>query len=154
MADLCYPADRTLTRGDSPAALGNRIAARIIERTLNDGSREADGYVSTDYRSVNEPMDVKQPGTQMADPNRWQPLVLDELVAQNGLPLPLGPQTFVGPHWGKVAPFALAGARHARPAHRPGRAAAAARPAHGRRVQGGGRRGPPPTAASLDPATA
>ncbi len=107
MADLCYPADRTLTRGDSPAALGNRIAARIIERTLHDGSREAEGYVSTDYRSVNEPMEVKQPGTQMADPNRWQPLVLESSFAQNGLPLPLGPQRFVGPHWGEVTPFAL-----------------------------------------------
>jgi hypothetical protein len=107
MADLCYPADRTLTRGDSPAALGNRIAARIIERTLHDGSREAEGYVSTDYRSVNEPMEVKQPGTQMADPNRWQPLILESSFAQNGLPLPLGPQRFVGPHWGEVTPFAL-----------------------------------------------
>jgi hypothetical protein len=43
----------------------------------------------------------------MADPNRWQPLALDESIAQNGLPLPEGVQKHLGPHWGHVTPFAI-----------------------------------------------
>jgi hypothetical protein len=43
----------------------------------------------------------------MADPNRWQPLALDEQVAQNGLPLPDKVQSNLGPHWGHVTPFAI-----------------------------------------------
>ena len=38
----------------------------------------------------------------MRDPNRWQPLALDQLIAQNGLPIPGKVQRFVGPHWGDV----------------------------------------------------
>ena len=34
MAALCYPTDRTSTKGDSAAALGNRIAKRIIAAGL------------------------------------------------------------------------------------------------------------------------
>jgi hypothetical protein len=107
MADLCYATDRTYRKGDSPAALGNRIAASIIRRTLDDGSRESEGYVSSDYQSVNEPMVVELPGTHMADPNRWQPLALEVSYTQNGQLLPIGPQEFVGPHWGEVTAFAL-----------------------------------------------
>ena len=43
----------------------------------------------------------------MDDPNRWQPLELEVMVAQNGLPLDDTVQTFVGPHWGEVTSFAL-----------------------------------------------
>ena len=51
----------------------------------------------------------------MTDPNRWQPLALAQIVAQNGLPIPGNVQRFVGPHWGHVTPFALPafGRRHA-----------------------------------------
>ncbi len=107
MAGLCLPTDRTGTKGGSAAALGNRIAARIIAAGLHDGSRERRGYVSADYSPVNEPMVVRAPGTFLTDPNRWQPLALDVAIAQNGLPLPKGPQKFVGPHWGHVDSFAL-----------------------------------------------
>ena len=109
MADLCYPAKRTSTRGDSAAALGNRIARRIIEAGLRDGSREAHGYSypKRDYRPVNEPMIVSEPGTVMQDPNRWQPLALETAITQNGQLLPVGPQEFVGQHWGQVTSFAL-----------------------------------------------
>ena len=107
MASLCLPTDRTGTKGGSAAALGNRIAARIIDAGLHDGSRERRGYVSADYSPVNEPMVVRAPGTFLTDPNRWQPLALDVAIAQNGLPLPSGPQKFVGAHWGFVDAFAL-----------------------------------------------
>ena len=41
MEDLCYRVDYTDTEGDSPAALGNRIASTIIEQARDDGSLEA-----------------------------------------------------------------------------------------------------------------
>jgi len=88
MTALCYPTARTFTKGDSPAALGNRIAKRIIAVGLKDGSRERRGYLSEDYSPVNEPMIVQMPGTSMDDPNRWQPLALE--ISQPGLPLDPG----------------------------------------------------------------
>jgi hypothetical protein len=108
MASLCYRDDVASTDGDSPAALGNRIAATVIDVGRDDGSLEAQRYVDTDYRSVNAPMVVAQPGAELRDPNRWQPLALSQIIAQNGLPIPGGVQRFVGPHWGGVASFAMA----------------------------------------------
>jgi len=107
MASLCYPTDRTSTSGHSAAALGNRIAQRIIAVGVADGSNEKMGYAPTDYQAVNEPLIVELSGTTMLDPNRWQPLALDVSIAQNGLPLPAGVQNVVGPHWGHVTSFAL-----------------------------------------------
>ncbi len=109
MADLCYPTKRTRKKGDSATALGNRIAARIIEAGLTDGSRERRGYSypKRGYQPRNEPMVVAQPGTVMNDPNHWQPLALETAIAQNGQLLPFGPQHFVGQHWGHVRSFAL-----------------------------------------------
>ena len=107
MTSLCYRIDFVGTAGDSPAALGNRIAATVIETGRDDGSLEAQRYVDTDYRPVNAPMVVARPGTTMRDPNRWQPLALSQLVSQNGVPMPGSVQRFVGPHWGSVPAFAL-----------------------------------------------
>ncbi len=107
MAALCYPIDVTSTEGGSPAALGNRIAAEVIERGLADGANEALRYANPDYAPVNEPLVVAEPGAVLRDPNRWQPLALDRQIAQNGLLLPAKVQTFVGSHWGRVEPFAL-----------------------------------------------
>jgi len=107
MRSLCYRIDYVSTEGDSPAALGNRIAAAAIAYGARDGSLEDQRYVDTDYRPVNAPLVVAEPGAQMTDPNRWQPLALAQIVAQNGLPIPGNVQRFVGPHWGHVKGFAL-----------------------------------------------
>lgn len=107
MAALCYPTARSSTKVDSAAAVGNRIAARIIATELRDGAHERAGYSSDGYAPVNEPMIVQLPGTSMIDPNRWQPLALETSVSQNGQLLPVGAQQFVGPHWGHVRSFAL-----------------------------------------------
>jgi ASPIC and UnbV/Domain of unknown function (DUF6851)/FG-GAP-like repeat/VCPO second helical-bundle domain len=107
MKSLCYDISYLSTEGDSPAALGNRIAAAAIERGRDDGSLEETRYVDTDYKPVNPPLIVAESGADMRDPDRWQPLALAHLVAQNGLPIPGKVQTFVGPHWGHVASFAL-----------------------------------------------
>jgi hypothetical protein len=107
MASLCYPTGVTTTEGNTPAALGNRIAAAVIAFGLTDGSNETGGYQVIGYRAVNEPLVVKEPGAVMADPNRWQPLEIDNMVTQNGIPLASGPQQVIGTHWGHVASFAL-----------------------------------------------
>ncbi|MEX2203566.1 MAG: DUF6851 domain-containing protein, partial [Actinomycetota bacterium] len=107
MDSLCYRNDFTGTDGDSPAALGNRIAAAVIEFGRDDGSLEQQRYVDTTYKSFNAPLVVAEPDADMIDPNRWQPLALAQFVAQNGLPIPGNVQRFVGPHWGHLRAFAL-----------------------------------------------
>jgi len=107
MESLCYRIDYTSAEGDSPAALGNRIAAAVIEYGQDDGSLEQQRYVDTSYKPVNPPLVVSDPGTEMRDPNRWQPLALAQFVAQNGLPIPGNVQRFIGPQWGHVKGFAL-----------------------------------------------
>ena len=120
MDDLCYDRSFTSTDGDSPAAFGNRIAETILAETIDDGANEADGYADETYQPVNPPLEVALPGTEMVDPNRWQPLELEVMVAQNGMPLDDTVQTFVGPHWGGVTPFALDPPPDDRPALDPG----------------------------------
>ncbi len=107
MASLCFRTDVATTEGDSPAALGNRIAATIIEFGADDGALEDERYVDHSYRPSNDPLVVADPGTAMRDPNAWQPLSLGLQLSQNGLPIPGDVQTFIGPHWGHVVSFAL-----------------------------------------------
>ncbi len=107
MASLCYRTDYASTEGDTPADLGNRIAAAVLEAGRTDGALEEQRYVDSSYVSANEPLAVAESGAVMNDPNRWQPLALAEQISQNGLPIPGQIQTFIGPHWGHVASFAL-----------------------------------------------
>jgi hypothetical protein len=107
MAKLCYRPDFASTGGGSPAALGNRIAASVLEFGKTDGSQERDRYFDSTYQPVNKPLEVAEPGTTMVDPDRWQPLSLDKQLSQNGLPIPGKVQTAIGTQWGHVAPFAL-----------------------------------------------
>ena len=75
MANLGYDANVTTTSGDSPAAIGNRIAQQIISSSLDDGSNEANGYVdNTGYVSVNDPMVVDYPGVVTPDAPTLAPL--------------------------------------------------------------------------------
>ena len=109
MESLCYRIDVTTTEGDSPAALGNRIARTVIDYGRDDGSLEQRRYIDTEYRPVNAPLVVADDAAAVSNPNRWQPLALAQLVGQNGLPMPGRVQRFVGSHWGHVAGFALPG---------------------------------------------
>ena len=101
------PPTSTRTEGSDPVALGNRIAATIIETTADDGSLEAERYVDHAYRPRNDPLVVADPGTTMRDPNAWQPLSLGLQLSQNGILIPGNVQTFIGPHWGHVTSFAM-----------------------------------------------
>jgi len=108
MDGLCYPIATTTTSGDSPAAIGNRIAAAVLAYGKTDGSNEASGYAAPDYKPVNPPLVVKNTGDPgLVDPNRWQPLQLEHMISQNGVPVTNGVQQAVGPHWGHVTPFAI-----------------------------------------------
>ena len=79
------------------AELGRRIARRILDEALTDGSNEAAEYDDpTGYRPANPPLDPDAEGTSLADPDRWQPIVVDGRT-----------QEWVTPHWGAVRPFAL-----------------------------------------------
>ncbi len=107
MDALGYDKTFTSTTGDTPAAVGNRIAAAVLAYGATDGANEASNYADPTYVPVNAPLIVKLPGTTMNDPNRWQPLALDFMVTQNGIPLPAKVQTFIGSQWGTVKPFAF-----------------------------------------------
>ncbi len=107
MDDLCYPLDVTTTVGDTPAAVGNRIAAAVLAHGLTDGSNEADGYADPAYEPVNPPLVVAEAGGSMVDPDRWQPLQLEHMISQNGIPLVNGVQQAIGPHWGHVTGFGI-----------------------------------------------
>jgi uncharacterized protein (TIGR03382 family) len=113
MDSLGYNRNITTTVGNSPAAIGNRIAAQLLAQTINDGSNEANGYVdNTGYVPLNSPMTVDYPsvtgkdGGPLVDPNRWQPLFIHSAVTQNGLEGE-NLQQFVSPHWGSVTTFAM-----------------------------------------------
>ena len=107
MDGLCYPLDVTTTAGDTPAAIGNRIAAAIMASGSEDGSNQAGGYAATDYTPVNPPLVVSGSEIAMTDPNRWQPLRIEKMISQNGIPVENGVQQAVGPHWGHVTSFAI-----------------------------------------------
>jgi hypothetical protein len=107
MDALGYDKTFTSTAGDIPAAVGNRVAAAALAYGATDGANDAADYADRSYTPVNDPLIVKLPGTTMLDPNRWQPLALDFMVTQNGIPLPAKVQTSVGSQWGTVKSFAF-----------------------------------------------
>jgi hypothetical protein len=88
-------------------ALGDRVAATILDGSLDDGSNEANGYAdTTGFQSPNPPLVVAAPGTTMPAPDHWQPLQLGQAFTQNGIPQGTV-QPYVGAQWGEVRPFAL-----------------------------------------------
>src|SRR5262249_14413984 len=94
--------DRTFTGvdGDSPAALGNRIAATGAGYGEAAGATGAPGFCYPEAPGsapTNPPLIFKLPGVDdSVDPNRWQPLAFDYQVTQNGITIGQSTQTFVG----------------------------------------------------------
>jgi hypothetical protein len=108
MDELGYDPSITSTLGDSPAALGNRIARTVLEFGANDNANEQSGYANLHYEPVNPPLLPILPGNpDIIDPNRWQPLALDVFVDQAGNVFVGGVPAFQSPEWGSVTPFAL-----------------------------------------------
>ncbi len=113
MQDLGYNPDFTSTIGNSPAALGNRIAQALIAHGMSDGANEAGNYAKPvgQYLPVNDPLTFDNPGTTMNDPNRWQPLhFLGGRIDQFGRPINEATQSNLTPFWGNVTPFAMTAA--------------------------------------------
>ncbi len=106
MVELGYDPENDSTEGDSPVALGNRIAQAILAFAESDRSNEEINYQDPNYGPVNLPLILLQSGAQLNDPNRWQPLAFDVSFTQNGL-IADDIQTFLGSHWGAVRPFAM-----------------------------------------------
>ncbi|MDG2304368.1 MAG: vanadium-dependent haloperoxidase [Candidatus Binatia bacterium] len=102
--------DRNFTSevGDTPAALGNRIAAAVLAFGAADGSNEANGYINQFYLPSNPPILPALSGNpDLVDPNRWQPIALDFFIDQAGNTIPGGYPEFLSSEWGIVTPFAL-----------------------------------------------
>lgn len=106
MVGLGYSTGNETVVGDTPAAVGNRVAAAILNFAESDLSNETNDYRDFSYRPVNSPLILLRPGTVMSDPNRWQPLAFDVAFTQNGQ-IATKVQTFIAPHWGAVRPFAM-----------------------------------------------
>lgn len=107
-AELGYDKNFTSTVGDSPAAIGNRIAAAVLAAGLADGANEQANYAPNNgYVTVNPSMPFKIPGCVMNNPNKWQPLAFDFLVLQNGEIIGQSLQSFICPHWNGVKTFAI-----------------------------------------------
>ena len=103
--------------------LGRTIALNVLAARAEDGSNAANGYAdkpSSRYRTVYSPMNAaigeprREPGGDLFDPNRWQPLVVPtgSLTDENGLPIadPDQPDSYtiqsnLTPHWGNVRTF-------------------------------------------------
>lgn len=109
-ADLGFDKNKTswnYASGD-PAALGNYIAAYMINFGQQDGSNEINDYANLFYDEVNPPLDLTAPGNpDLIDPNRWQPLEFDTFVDQSGNLYLGGIPPCLSPEWGSVVPFSL-----------------------------------------------
>jgi len=108
MAALGYDKNDNSTAGNSPAALGNRIAATYIAYGLSDGANEAGEYANLFYEPVNDPLAPSLAGNPDIEFfNRWQPLALDVFVDQAGNVIIGGAPPFQSPEWGTVTPYSL-----------------------------------------------
>ncbi len=118
MEALGYDKSITTTAGNTPAALGNRIAADILAWGLTDGSNEQGGYQDASYFTSQPSLQVTDTfplggslprgGIPLdTDPNRWQPLTFaGEAKGQGGISEP-SQQRFIGVTWIHTLPFAI-----------------------------------------------
>jgi len=105
---LGYDKSNSTTAGDSPAAIGNRIAQTVLAFGASDNANEVGGYANQHYLPVNQPLIPDLPGNpSLTDPDRWQPLSLDFFIDQAGNPIAFGYPEFLSPEWGQVSSFAL-----------------------------------------------
>ena len=119
MASLGYsPSDSS-----APALLGKRLGQAILDWSNADGFANVGypvAYTANINPNLNQPLSVYGenlngiPNMPLGfgiptgtDPNLWQPLDLKTSVAQNGIPLPGGPQSFLGVQSMATTPFSL-----------------------------------------------
>jgi hypothetical protein len=106
MTSLGFDPNNASTDITTPAGIGNVATQNVVAFRHHDGSNQL-GDLSpsgvpysdyTGYKAVNAP---GLPPDQLVDPNRWQPLIVPD--GKGGLVT----QTYLGPFWGLVAPFAM-----------------------------------------------
>lgn len=103
MTDLGFDPNDLATGLTTPSQVGNLAAQAVLAFRHGDGANqlgdlEAPEYSDySGYQAVNDPDNIN-------DPNRWQPLRIDD--GQGGTVV----QRFIAPHWGLVTPFALTSA--------------------------------------------
>lgn len=108
MDTLGYDKSNVSLVGNDPAAVGNRIAHRILEFGATDGSNQDNGYENLYYEPINEPLIPSLPGNPtLLHPNRWQELSLSFFIDQSGHPVPDGYPPFLSPEWGNVKRFCM-----------------------------------------------
>jgi hypothetical protein len=112
---LCYSPDFTTTRGGSPAALGNRIAAATIAAGRHDGSNESLHYADPTFTSRNQPLIFHSNVSTEEDSTFWTPLALGTIQPHSLTPVATKIQSFVGAEWGHVRSFALPRSRRGLP---------------------------------------
>ena len=89
------------------SASGDRIAAALIARSVDDGSNERLHYADPTFVPQNAPLIVGRPGGVLHDPTFWQPLALAQISPRGAGAVPAQVQSFVGSQWGRVRTFAL-----------------------------------------------
>jgi hypothetical protein len=129
MARLGYDPRDASTNAAAPNGSGTLAAQAVIDFRHRDGSNQLgdeQGGIpgvaysdTTGFVSANAPMDLTGPfdAASVRDPNAWQPL---RYVDASGV---LVTQLFVGAHWQRVVPFALASSVQFRSPTGPARAA-------------------------------
>ncbi len=106
MASLCYRTDFEATDGDSPAALGNRIAAALIEYGSDDGALENERYVDSSYTRPTT-RSRERPGHGDARPQRVAAAGPRGADRPERAAHPRHGADDIGPHWGHVTSFAM-----------------------------------------------
>ena len=108
MDSLGWDRTNTSTTGNSPAAIGNRIAERVLSFGFADNSNESADYANASYQPINPPLVPDVPGNAtMVDPDRWQPLSLQFFIDQSGNVIPFGYPDFLSPEWGIVSNWCM-----------------------------------------------
>ena len=102
MNTLGYDPTDTNLNPTTLSGIGNVAAHAVLSYRLGDGSNQQNGYAdTTGYIPKNDP---NLPLDQI-NPLYWQPLIVNGKA-----------QKYLTPHWGSVAPFALASGSQFRPA--------------------------------------
>jgi hypothetical protein len=92
----------------TPSGIGNRVAAEVIAFRHSDGSNQLGNLhvgAYSDYTGYAPVNDVDH----INDPNHWQPQRFSN--GNGGFVIP----NYIGPHWGRVTPFALTSSSQFRP---------------------------------------
>ncbi|MEM9034880.1 MAG: hypothetical protein AAGD18_09845 [Actinomycetota bacterium] len=107
LESLCLDPDHDALEPGSAGRFGVDAAEQLLRERRDDGSDEASGYRDLSYVPWNPPLVVDLGEIHLPDPDRWQPLALEDQRTQNDVPIPAFVQEYIGPHWGFVEPFAL-----------------------------------------------